>query len=151
VVTARNVLPFGDVLFYTPHDKASRVSKKELQTSDKFKNLKQGLLRIQSLADSYQAKVLVVIIPPKEEVYSWMLHEKRPWELSGPSSGIAEELGSWCEENHLQYLDLTPHLVSEAKSELNRGEMLWWRDDSHWNPEGHRVTARIVKETLNQR
>lgn len=150
VVTVRNVPPLGDILFYTPHDKAARLSERELLGSHKFDNLKHGLLRIKSLADSHQGKVLVVLIPPKEEVYDWMLHYTRPWEPSGQPSEIARAIRSVCEENDLDFIDLTPSLISEAKRALGRGEMLWWRDDSHWNPEGHRVAARIIEETLNQ-
>ncbi len=28
------------------------------------------------------------------------------------------------------------------------GELLWWRDDSHWNPAGHKVAAELIHKRL---
>lgn len=53
-----------------------------------------------------------------------------------------------CRRQALRCTDLTPALVSAAAAALARGELLWWRDDTHWNPAGIAVAARVVAADL---
>jgi hypothetical protein len=48
-------------------------------------------------------------------------------------------------EHGFTFLDLKPHFV-DASKRLFEGshELLWWRDDSHWNPRGHAAAADVT-------
>jgi hypothetical protein len=45
-----------------------------------------------------------------------------------------------------RFLDLTPDLEDAVK----RGVMPYYRDDSHWSEEGHRVAAEAINRYLRQ-
>jgi len=47
-------------------------------------------------------------------------------------------------------IDLTQALVNESKRLLPEGKLTFWRDDTHWNPDGIAVAAQIVAKTLNE-
>lgn len=137
VVEIRSVPGIGEVLFYKPHDKAARVAQAKIEESKNFTNLTQGLFKIRAIAAARRAKLLVVLVPSKEEVYS-----------SETSSGFAQAVQAVCDKNRLQCVDLKPLFVDEAKIAFERKELLWWRDDSHWNRDGHKLTARVINKAL---
>src|SRR5262249_31930575 len=42
------------------------------------------------------------------------------------------------------FLDLTPALTDEA----SRGSLVYFADDTHWSPAGHRVAATTIADAL---
>lgn len=59
-----------------------------------------------------------------------------------------EYLDGLCRQHALRCTDLTPALTREADARLGGGELLWWRDDTHWNRAGIAVAARVVAADL---
>jgi hypothetical protein len=57
-------------------------------------------------------------------------------------------LSHLCQKYGLRCTNLTAPLVSEAAAQLGKGEVIWWRDDTHWNPRGIAVAARVVAGDL---
>jgi hypothetical protein len=48
------------------------------------------------------------------------------------------------------FLDLKLPLVHTADIlHAKESKMLWWKDDTHWNVEGHRVVSDILLRDLN--
>lgn len=151
VIEARSIPAIGEVLFYKPHDKAARATQATVEKSDNFKNLTESLLTIRTIADTHHANLLVVLIPSKEEVYNWLLHGSRAWEGTETSSGFSQAVLAVCEKNRLTCINLKSPFVEEAKTAFDRGGLLWWRDDSHWNRDGHQLTKRIINRALQER
>lgn len=150
VIEARTIAPIGEILFYKPHDKAARLGQSNVEESHNFSNLTEGLLRVREIANAHQANLLVVGIPSKEEIYNWAFRGTQPWDGANSSSGLSQALRLACEANHITCVDLKPLLIEEAKTAFQRGALLWWRDDSHWNREGHAITARIIEKALRE-
>lgn len=92
----------------------------------------------------------VVLIPTKEEVYRWVLEEEEPWSTPAESSRLGLWLNHECGALGLDFLDLKPGFVKAARVLYETdGELLWWHDDSHWNPRGHRLAADLVNDLLS--
>jgi hypothetical protein len=53
-----------------------------------------------------------------------------------------------CRKHALSCTNLTDELVRESERLLRRGELTWWRDDTHWNGRGMAVAARVVARDL---
>ena len=93
----------------------------------------------------------VVLLPAKEEVYGWVLQGKPPWSSGSESSRFGRWLEDACRELGVDYWDLKPEFVRESRLRYETdGELLWWYDDSHWNPAGHRLAADLVYRHLLQ-
>jgi hypothetical protein len=86
---------------------------------------------------------LVVFIPTKSRVYET---------LSYAESALPHARWEWLEELCVRHrwscVDLTPALVEAAKDLADRGDFVWWPDDTHWNANGMAVAARVVAENL---
>ena len=53
-----------------------------------------------------------------------------------------------CRKHALPCTNLTGPLTRAADAALKDGELLWWRDDTHWNRAGIKVAARVVAADL---
>jgi len=95
--------------------------------------------------------VLVVYVPTKCSVYGWLPEMAELWGnfTVGQRAAFSVALDEMCRENGLQFLDLQPPMVQQARQLYEEsGELLWWRDDTHWNGRGHAAAARIVADRL---
>ena len=148
VVTARSLSDGRSVLFYKPHIRAAQLSATEVEHSPNFSVLTRGLEKIRTLSEHHHAAMVVVILPTKEEVYRSILRGDSPDKVPYTISGFAMATQTFCAIHNIWCVDLTPPLMDEAKEQLKEGELLWWRDDSHWSPAGHRVVARLLDQAL---
>lgn len=53
-----------------------------------------------------------------------------------------------CRQNHLACTNLTQPLIEASDELLTKGQLTWWRDDTHWNRNGIAVAARVVAASL---
>jgi hypothetical protein len=74
--------------------------------------------------------------PPECECRNWVGNDL-PDRLREIVRSISADAG---------FLDLTPDL----EDAVTRGVMPYYRDDSHWSEEGHRVTAEAINRYLRQ-
>ena len=101
------------------------------------------------LADERRLRVEVALVPSKEEVYAWALDGAPPWTSPEEPSGFSAVLAGLCAGQGLRFLDLKPALVEASRRAYEEsGALLWWRDDTHWNPAGQRVAASAAYEQL---
>lgn len=104
----------------------------------------QALLKTEAEVRATGARLVVVIIPAKELVY-WDLLRKR---LAHPAAyDLAEPIRTlmgFCQEQGLLCLDLTAGFTEHARA----GEELYFRQDAHWNPAGHRLAAKLIAAYL---
>jgi len=88
----------------------------------------------------------VVFIPDKYRVYHFAFGtDGPPPTATNPDTArrLAESLGA-------RFLDLTPALEAAARRLAPRGEFVYWRDDTHWNPAGIVVAAEAVTAMLRE-
>lgn len=151
VVTTRDLPDGRTVLFYKPHARAAQLSVSEVEHSPNFAVLTEALNRINTMSQLHQAKMVVVILPTKEEVYGWMLRGTFPETAPRNSSGLAHAITRFCASRNITCHDLTPHFIDAAHTAFMSEKLLWWTDDSHWNTEGNRVAARLISQTIENR
>lgn len=94
---------------------------------------------------AHQIALEVVLVPSKYSVYAAHL---APQGLPPPTTGPLERLTSALEAAGITTVNLTGPLRAEAEAAYPRGELLYWRDDTHWNEAGIRVAAREVARRL---
>ena len=100
------------------------------------------------LCKAQGSRLVVVFIPtafravhrfcqfrPESECRNWVVNDM-PARLQRAVASISSEIG---------YLDLTPSFEAAAKS----GLLPYYRDDSHWSEEGHRIAAEALHEYLS--
>jgi hypothetical protein len=151
VITARELPDGRAMLFYKPHARTAQMSAGKVEHSSNFKVLTDSLRQIATIAEHHHASVLVIILPTKEEVYGWMLRKESPDTAPRQSSGLAQALISFCAEQNISCVDLTPQFMESALVEFKKGGLLWWPDDSHWNREGHKVAETLISQALEPR
>lgn len=105
-------------------------------TSDQpaFQFVLQSLTRLRDLTAKQGARLLVVIQPSKEHLYTPLLGETVP----DPNTHLIESLT----QLGIDYLDLTPTFQEKVKL----GEALFFLSDTHPNRQGY---ALIAQEILN--
>jgi hypothetical protein len=137
-------LPFSH-LYVT----STSMSEDEVMRHPNYGMLKETVKAMRKLADQKRFEVLVVSIPCKEEVYSWVVEGKEAWTASKEHSGFSRALHVLSSEARFQFLDLKPSLIDASRSEFKEsGKLLYWRDDTHWNDSGYRIAASVVSREL---
>lgn len=87
----------------------------------------------------------VYFVPTKYRVYVQLLDEAVANPVQDPSSGVTA-LRRFFDEKGIAVVDLTPALRTAAKQNLEHGNLIYWRDDTHWNKEALQVAAKAVLE-----
>lgn len=148
-VFARDFLNKKKILFYHNYEQRRKRTIVDILRHHNFKKLNRVFDEMKRFAGSEDLTVAVVLIPSKEEVYSWVIDGGRPWSSDtkpSPFSVAVSELGR---AEGFYCLDLKPFLISESKRLYDdSGEILWWYDDTHWNGRGHAAAASIIYENL---
>jgi hypothetical protein len=100
-----------------------------------------------ALSREHRFHLLVLFVPGKFRVYHGLIRcepdsECQDWVIND----LPERLGRMLTEVSpaIGYLDLTTTLTAEAR----KGVLVYPLDDTHWSPEGTRVAATAVSETL---
>jgi hypothetical protein len=95
---------------------------------------------LQEMAPSIER---VYFIPTKYRIYHQYL---QPGEKLPDAQWIYLE--AQCRKLGLRCVNLTGPLLQASDALSRKGELTWWRDDSHWNANGIAVAARVVAGTL---
>jgi len=88
---------------------------------------------------------LLVFVPTKFRVYHALLSDPGDSALPNMQAEFLEDLAG---QLGVPYLDLTSSLERESRLLLEEGRYTFWRDDSHWSPEGMRVGAQEIAKAL---
>jgi hypothetical protein len=103
-----------------------------------------NILEGKRLADEHGAAFLLVLIPPKEQVYwsiiSRYVDNSQDYDVDGVTNTMLE----FCAANDLTCIDLLPGFRTHAE----QGEQLYFRSDPHWNEAGHALAADLILESL---
>ncbi len=106
--------------------------------------MQEALLGMRATAAEMGARVMVVAIPPKEEVYWEILLQALPDAEREDVKRPEALLRKFSEVNGFGFCDLTPALRAHAK----RGEQVYLRVSGHWNDAGNDIAARAVGDCL---
>ena len=61
-----------------------------------------------------------------------------------------EYLNTICQKLDIKLINLTEPLITRAKFLLKeKNQLVWWKDDTHWNKEGIAVAAKEVYKNIN--
>ncbi|MBL8840316.1 MAG: SGNH/GDSL hydrolase family protein [Planctomycetes bacterium] len=100
----------------------------------------EGLLREAGAATrAAGAELVVVLVPEKFRIYGDRCdYEADATAATWRTSDLPERMATFAAREGLALLDLAAALRAEAE----RGELLYFVDDGHWNGAGHAVVAR---------
>ena len=97
------------------------------------------------LTESWDGKMIVLIIPTREEVYESLTTDLLGDDLGKIKSARLAML-DMCEELAMLCYDVLPDLQNFAE----QGESLYYYDDMHFNPNGNRILADLVQVWLDE-
>jgi hypothetical protein len=90
----------------------------------------------------------VFFIPEKYRVYKEYINDRRALPQPPPS---LLALKAFYEPHGVPVVDLTPALSAAARTLLVQDQYVFWRDDTHWNANGMRAVAPVVRDCLQER
>lgn len=109
-----------------------------------LKQVEWGFEYLRDYLSARGIELVVVLIPEKEQVY----REAIPPRLNVPDRA---ELPSvlWTVEDILKELGIpSVNLLPPFLEAAEKGEWLYWRDDTHWNSQGIEIAAERVESLL---
>ncbi len=100
--------------------------------------------RLASIKDHIER---IYFIPTKYRVHAGLLDNGKNQDLPNAQW---EYLASAAQDMDIPCTDLTGPLSDAARTLLDRGLFVWWKDDTHWNNYGIAVAAKAVAESLEK-
>ena len=98
----------------------------------------------QALVESWGGRLVVVIIPTREEVYDYMTERVMGKEELDKHRSARQAMNNLCSDLALDCLDL----FTEFQNRVRQGEFLYYGDDMHLNPEGNAAMAEVLENWL---
>jgi hypothetical protein len=148
-VVAHDFLNGRKLLFYRPYIKSSLRTPDEVVAHANFPRLRETVSAVKRLTGGRGMRLLIALIPAKEEVYSWVWKGEPAWSSDAGPSGFSVMLSRVCAEEGIRFLDLKPELVKESRRAYEEsGQLLYWYDDTHLGTEGSTFTASIIHREL---
>jgi hypothetical protein len=149
MVINRTFLDGRSILFAKTYAERVNRSADEVRHHPNFNHFKMTFTLMRQFAQSKHLCVVVAVVPSKEEVYGWLLNREPEWTSSKEPSGFSIVAHEFCDANGFKFFDLRPTLIEASEKKFKEsGELLWWRDDTHWNGLGQRVAADAIYENL---
>lgn len=136
--------PFVFTIDYEENILIRTCEKEYSPTMEKgVKVFENTLERFIQMLQEDRKELFVFIFPFKEQVYwdQWAFKLSHPeyYDQFKPNQIVRESL----EVLGVKYYDLTNDMIEEAKTRV-----LFWPIDSHWNPEGNRLAAKLIYDWL---
>jgi hypothetical protein len=149
MVINRTFLDGRSILFVKTYADRVNRSADEVRRHPNFAHFKTTFNLMRQFAQSKHLRVVVAVVPSKEEVYSWLLNHEPEWTSPKEPSGFSIVAHEFCDLNGFKFFDLKPTLIEASEKKFKEsGELLWWRDDTHWNGVGQRVAAEAIYQNL---
>ena len=105
-----------------------------------------ALADAEQLATENAATLLLVYIPPREQVYWPIIKDSMPDVDVRQLDDVAARLAAFSDAHGIQFLSLLPGLRDEAM----QGHMLYFPGDGHWNVAGHDLAAHLIADRIAQ-
>ena len=141
-VMARTFIDGGPLLFYTPYiDDPSRDA--SALVDPKLAAFHETLAAFARLARERGLRPVVLLVPAKERVYSWVYTGQAPWTRPAAASALATDIARMCADLKMTCEDLDPVLAAESRRLFETtGDLVYRRDDTHFNVVGNRIVAQ---------
>jgi hypothetical protein len=133
LITGRHVLVY-------PEDKRFAQKPANPQTTA------GALIRLRDELDRHGYHLAVLLLPNSYSVY-YPLYRNRP--AKDASASYMAELAALLSVNNVPALNLLPALRGAARNELDRGRMIYYPDDAHWNRLGCAIAADVTAPWLD--
>ncbi len=148
-ITKEQFLDEERVLFYNAYAHNRERSVEDILAHGNYNKFVKAFSEMEKFVREEGLTVAVISIPSKAEVYPWALNGEDPWTVPLESSAFSTVVSDLSRLHGFYFLDLEPFLTGLAKQDYEEsGELLWWRDDTHWNSRGHEAAAATVFEEL---
>lgn len=139
------------ILGYEPYLKNSKRTVPEIRQHPNYERMLSVIRAGKTLADRKELKLIMILVPDKTNVYSWVFDDKSPWSTPYKQTGFSSVLQDICTQEEITFIDLTPYLITESRRSYEISEeLLWWRDDTHFNIRGHHVVASIIQGQIEK-
>ena len=137
------------ILFYRPYLESSSRSAEQIVRHPNYQHFLATILAVKRFARSRDLRLSIVLVPAKEEVYSWVWKNTAAWSADSNLSGFSVALRKICVDESITYLDLKPFLVQESYRIYEQSRsLLYWYDDTHLNSQGSRFAGKIIFDEL---
>src|ERR1041384_1673506 len=148
-VMAKDFLNGRKLLFYKPYTETSFRTPEQISAHPHYVALQATIHAMKELTTARGIKLCVVLVPAKEEVYSWVWQSQPPWSADPAPTGFSFVLARLCAEEGISFLDLKPQLIKESRRTYEEtGQLLYWYDDTHLNTTGNLFTAALLHDEL---
>ncbi|MBK9294689.1 MAG: hypothetical protein IPM57_09645 [Oligoflexia bacterium] len=104
----------------------------------------QYFTELKKLLAKKQITLHVVLVPEKYTVYA-NLNKNQSTTNSEP---YLNQLSNELSKNKVHSINLLPQFQVVAEKLLKNNKYIYWLDDTHWNPEGIKLAAEIIKDNL---
>jgi hypothetical protein len=148
-VIDRDFLNGRKILFYRPYTESPFRTPEQVIAHPNFERLRATIRAVKELAEARGMRPVIVLVPAKEEVYSWVWKGGPPWSSDESPSGLSLVLARACAEEGLRLLDLKPSLIAESRRAYeDSGQVLYWYDDTHLSAAGNVFTSSVIYREL---
>lgn len=148
-VTVKTFLDGKPLLFSNLYVEQQELSAEEVYRHENYPALEKSIAAGVQLARAKGLTPVIALVPTKGEVYKWVLNDDEPWSSPPDPSGFSQVIAEISEKNNVCYLDLKPHLIEESKRVYEEtGDLVYWRDDTHWSESGNAVMAQWFYESI---
>jgi len=136
LIPAREDVIDGPMLFYRYHIEAISTA----LNADDVNVVAQAVKELDALCLKRGMRLIILLIPEKEQVYrDWIPAQYNPTDKPIPPSSLGSIEAALRNEGVL-----VVNLLPEFNEATLRGERVYWRDDTHWKPEGIGIAADQV-------
>lgn len=134
-----------DIYFFRQYIDFIQQSKKSILQHPNYNCFKESIKSGKAFAKQQHLNLKLVYIPSKYEVYSSFATGKKKWSPPAYPTGFNLEVQDIAKDLELELLDATPFFITAAETLFEEeGKILWWRDDTHLNENGHRVLCNGI-------
>jgi hypothetical protein len=114
------------------------------QNQDGWRRSQDALREARALVESYGGRLVVLLMPTKEQVYRDMAAPVIGEDRMALLDASYALMQTFCQHEALSYIDL----LAAFKPYAHQGEQLYYTTDLHLNPRGNTVLASILADWL---
>jgi hypothetical protein len=128
----RKLLPDGETILFFPEDLQDAEAHGATLWAEYLGALNKEL-------HQHNFHLIVILVPSKYTVYQPLIKDAAKTNKREALNELQNEL------KDVPVVNTTAALQQAAAAELARGNLLYWRDDTHWNAEGVRVAVEQLQ------
>lgn len=137
------------ILFYRPYIVNTTRTVNEIKKHRNYDRFVETLNKMIKFCKENKLALTVVLVPAKEEIYRWLIDDKKAWSSHYKPSPLGEIIHQVMNKKDCCFLDLKPIFLKKSREVYKaQKKYLYWDDDSHWNDYGQKVASVAVSNIL---